>query len=95
MAFRGLSRNLVRQRPLARLFLDGKDVDGFDDELDGVANFEVEVLMGFGSEDGGHLGGGGHVEFYERHDLVAFDGGDFGSDFVASSVFHVADVNHG
>ena len=71
-----------------RSFFDGEDVDGFDDELNFIADFQVEVFERFGGQDGSHSGGDGDLEFDERHDFVAGDFGDLGGDVVASSVFH-------
>ena len=71
-----------------RSFFDGEDVDGFDNQLNFVADFQVEVFERFGGQDGSHSGGDGDLEFDERHDFVAGDFGDLGGDVVASSVFH-------
>lgn len=71
-----------------RSFLYRKDVNGFDDELDGVADFQVEILKGFGGEDGSHLCRDGDLELHKGHDFVAGDGGDFAGEFIASACFH-------
>jgi hypothetical protein len=63
-------------------------VHGFDQQMNGVADFEVEIAHRFGGDDGSHFAGSDDFKFNERHYLVAFDGGDFCGDVVSGAVFH-------
>ena len=71
-----------------RLLLHRENVDRFDHELNFIADFQIEVLEGFGGQNGGHFRGNSDFKFHEGHDFVAGDFGDFGGEVVACSVFH-------